>query len=261
MPHREDGPDIAESVDAALDGVSDGASILVPGFGPGTPWNLLRALHRRGTRDLTIIANSVGYQSPRPDVKTIGDLVADGRVSRLVVSFSASTRPSIPGPAEQAIRDGSVRCELVPQGTLAERIRAGGAGIPAFYTPAAVGTALAEGRETRAFGGRDYLLEMALVADVTLVRARRADRAGNLVYRRAARNFNPLMATAATLVVAEVEQPVEARGAIDPDHVHTPGLYVDRLAPIPPEPDGLFDVDWLALRPPSAAERARGAGA
>ena len=136
-----------------------------------------------------------------------------------------------------------------------------GAGIPAFYTPAAVGTALAEGRETRAFGGREYLLEMALVADVTLVRARRADRAGNLVYRRAARNFNPLMATAATLVVAEVEQPVEARGAIDPDHVHTPGLYVDRLAPIPPEPDGLFDVDWLALRPASAVERARGAGA
>ncbi|MCY4638973.1 MAG: 3-oxoacid CoA-transferase subunit A [Chloroflexi bacterium] len=261
MPHRHAGPEIARSPDAALDGVADGASILVPGFGPGTPWNLLRALHRRGTRNLTIIANSVGYRSPRPDVKTIGDLVSDGRVSRLVVSFSASTRPSIPGPAEQAIREGSVRCELVPQGTLAERIRAGGAGIPAFYTPAAAGTALAEGRETRTFSGREHLLETALVADVTLLRARRADSAGNLVYRRAARNFNPLMATAAALVIAEIEEPVEERGAIDPDHVHTPGLYVDRLAPIPPAPEGLFAVDWLALRPPSAAERARGVDA
>ena len=258
MGHRHSGPEIAPSVDAALEGVSDGASILMPGFGPGTPWNLLRALHRRGTRDLTIVANSVGYQSPRPDVKTIGDLVADGRVSRLVVSFSASTRPSIPGPAEQAIRDGRVRCELVAQGTLAERIRAGGAGIPAFYTPAAAGTALAEGRETRLFEGREHLLETAIVADVALLRAHRADRAGNLVYRRAARNFNPLMATAAALVIAEVEEPVAGRGAIDPDHVHTPGLYVDRLAPIPAAPEGLFDVDWLALRPPSAAERARG---
>ena len=248
---------IARSIDAALDGVGDGASILVPGFGPGTPWNLLRALHRRGTRDLTIVANSVGYRSPRPDVRTVRDLVADGRVSHLIVSFSASTRPSIPGPAEQAIRDGRLRCELVPQGTLAERIRAGGAGIPAFYTPAGAGTTLAEGRETRRFGGREHLLETAIVADVALLRAHRADRAGNLVYRRAARNFNPLMATAAALVVAEVEESLEEPGAIDPDHVHTPGLYVDRLAPIPRAPEGLFDVDWLALRPPSAAERAR----
>lgn len=257
MEHRRTGPEIARSLDAALDGVGDGASILVPGFGPGTPWNLLRALHRRGTGDLTIVANSVGYRSPRPDVRTVGDLVADGRVSRLIVSFSASTRPSIPGPAEQAIRDGRLRCELVPQGTLAERIRAGGAGIPAFYTPAGAGTALAEGRETRLFGGREHLLETAIVADVALLRAHRADRAGNLVYRRAARNFNPLMPTAAALVIAEVEEPVAEPGGIDPDHVHTPGLYVDRLAPIPPAPEGLFDVDWLALRPPSAAERAR----
>lgn len=260
MPHRAAGPEIAESPDDALEGVEDGASILVPGFGPGTPWNLLRALHRRGTRDLCLIANSVGYGSPRPDVKTIGDLVADGRVSRLIVSFSASTRPSIPGPAEQAIREGRVTCELVPQGTLAERIRAGGAGIPAFYTQAGSGTALAEGRETRAFSGREHLLETALTADVALLRAWRADRAGNLVYRRAARNFNPLMATAAALVIAEIEQPIGERGAIDPDHVHTPGLYVDRLALIPPPPEGLLAVDWLSLRPPSAAERARGAG-
>ena len=261
MPHRPAGPELAASLDAALEGVEDGASIFVPGFGPGTPWNLLRALHRRGTRELCIIANSVGYTSPYTEVKTIGDLVADGRVSRLIVSFSASTRPSIPGPAEQAIREGRVACELVPQGTLAERIRAGGAGIPAFYTAAGAGTALAEGRETRSFSGREHLLETALTADVALVRAWRADRAGNLVYRRAARNFNPLMATAATLVIAEVEQPIVEAGAIDPDHVHTPGLYVDRLASIPPPPEGLLSVDWLSLRPPSAAERARGAGA
>jgi 3-oxoacid CoA-transferase A subunit len=261
VPPHTAGPELAASLDAALDGVENGASIFVPGFGPGTPWNLLRALHRRGTRELCIIANSVGYTSPYPEVKTIGDLVADGRVSRLIVSFSASTRPSIPGPAEQAIREGRVACELVPQGTLAERIRAGGAGIPAFYTAAGAGTALAEGRETRSFSGREHLLETALTAAVALVRAWRADRAGNLVYRRAARNFNPLMATAATLVIAEVEQPIAEAGAIDPDHVHTPGFYVDRLASIPPPPEGLLSIDWLSLRPPSAAERARGAGA
>ena len=257
MPRRSIGPELAESLDAALKGIEDGASILVPGFGPGTPWNLLLALHRRGTRDLCIIANSVGYASPYPGVKTIGDLVADGRVSRLVVSFSASTRPSIPGPAEQAIREGRVACELVPQGTLAERIRAGGAGIPAFYTAAGADTTLAEGRETRSFGNRNHLLETALTADVALLRAWRSDNVGNLIYRRAARNFNPLMATAAGLVIAEVEQPIVEAGALDPDHIHTPGLYVDRLVPIPPPPDGLLVVDWLSLRPPSAVERER----
>ncbi|MCA9857529.1 MAG: CoA transferase subunit A, partial [Dehalococcoidia bacterium] len=131
------------------------------------------------------------------------------------------------------IRSGEVEAELVPQGTLAERIRAGGAGIPAFYTPAAVGTRLAEGRETRDFDGRTYLMETALFADYSFIRAYKADTAGNLVFRRSARNFNPIMAMAARCTIVEVEQPIVEAGEIDPDQVHTPGIFVHRLVHIP----------------------------
>ncbi len=135
---------------------------------------------------------------------------------------------------------GKLKAEIVPQGTLAERIRAGGSGIPGFYTPAGIGTQVAEGKEVRSFNGRDYLLETALTADYTFIRAWKADKAGNLIYRRAARNFNPIMAMAATTTIVEVEQPIVEIGELDPDHIHTPGVYVQRLVKIPE--DGTFVV-------------------
>jgi 3-oxoacid CoA-transferase A subunit len=225
---------------AAVADIPDGASIMLPGFGPGMPWNLLRALWDQGARDLTLISNTIGFPAADERLRTIGNFVEDGRVRKLIASFTASTRPSREGVAEQLVREGKMEAELSPQGTLAERIRAGGAGIPAFYTPAATGTLLAEGRETREFGGREYLLEEALFADYAFIRAYRADELGNLVYRRAARNYNPIMATAATTTIVEVEQAVERVGAFDPDQIHTPGLYVDSIVQIPA--DGFFAV-------------------
>ncbi|MDQ2803396.1 MAG: CoA transferase subunit A [Pseudomonadota bacterium] len=233
----------------AVRDIPDGATIAFGGFGmPGTPFNLIRALAEHGARDLTCVANTTGgAQQPRmPD---IGMLVERGQVRKVICSFTAGTRASDVLPFTKYYDAGEVDAELVPQGTLAERLRAAGAGIPAFYTPAAVGTELAEGRETRAFGGREYLLELALPVDYAFLRARRADAFGNLQFHRSQRNFNPVMAMAARTVIVEVDEPILPVGAIDPDQVHTPGIFVHRLLQVPPPPEGV----WPAKR----QERAR----
>ncbi|MSQ29091.1 MAG: CoA transferase subunit A [Dehalococcoidia bacterium] len=221
------------TMDEAVAGFPDNASLMIPGFGPGAPINLLAALWRQGATGLTTISNGVGFEATDEDLKGIGDLVIAGRVKKVIAAFTASTRPSRVGTAETLIAAGSLEAELVPQGTLAERIRSGGAGIPAFYTPAGVGTETATGKEHRDFDGRTYVMETALFADYSFIRAWKADTAGNLVFRRAARNFNPIMAMAAKNVIVEVEQPIVEAGEIDPDHVHISGIYVNTLVRIP----------------------------
>ena len=207
------------SVEQALDGLGDGATIMAGGFGlVGIPENLILGLRDRGTRDLTVISNNCGV-----DGWGLGLLLERGQIRKMIASYVGENREF-----ERRFLSGELEVELVPQGTLAERIRAGGAGIPGFYAAAGVGTPVAEGKEVRAFGGREYLLETALKADFALVKAWRGDATGNLVYRRTARNFNPMMAAAATVTVAEVEELV-APGQLDPDQVHTPGIYVHRI--------------------------------
>jgi 3-oxoacid CoA-transferase subunit A len=194
--------------DAALHDLADGMTLLAGGFGLcGNPENCIAAIRRRGTRDLTIVSNNF----------------AAGQVRKMVSSYVGENKVF-----ERLFLDGKLEVELCPQGTLAERIRAGGAGIPAFYTPTGYGTKVAEGKETREFDGRRYVLERAIRGDVAIVKAWKGDRWGNLVFRKTARNFNPMMATAAAVTVAEVEHLV-APGEIDPDQVHTPGIYVHRI--------------------------------
>lgn len=233
-------PQIYTTIEEAVGDIPDDASLMLPGFGPGSPLNLTSALHRQGTRNLTLIANGAGMRGTT-GFKTHGDLIADGRVRKLIASFTASPHPSRPGVAEHLVESGEMEIELVPQGTLAERIRAGGAGIPAFYTPAGTGTLLATGKRHEKFDGRTYLLEHGLTADYAFIRAWKADTAGNLVFRLAARNYNPIMAMAARCTIVEVEQPIVALGSIPPDQVHTPGIYVHRMVEIPP--DGAFAVN------------------
>jgi 3-oxoacid CoA-transferase A subunit len=167
-------------------------------------------------------------------------LVENGQVAKVICAFTAATRPTDVLPFTKYYESGEVDAELVPQGTLAERLRAAGAGIPAFYTPTAVGTELAEGRETRVINGREYLLEYALPLDYAFIRARTADAAGNLRFHRSQRNFNPVMATAAHVTIAEIDEAILPLGGIDPDDVHTAGIYVHRLVQVPPEPEGLW---------------------
>lgn len=221
----------------AVADIPDGATLMIDGFaGPGgTPQNLIRALRERGARGLTIISNTAGLASvigfgtiPGDTPTDIGVLVENGQVAKVIASFPVSPSPSRPTAFESAYLAGKVELEVVPQGTLAERIRAGGAGIPAFYTPTGVGTLMAEGKETRAFGGREYLLETALTADFALLRAHRSDALGNTQYRGTSRNFNGVMATSADIVIMEVDEIAEL-GGIDPGAVHTPGIYVDRI--------------------------------
>lgn len=224
----------------AVADIPDGSTIAFGGFAmPGTPFNLIKALTEQGAKRLTLVANTTGgAQQPRmPD---IGMLVENGQVAKVICAFTAATRPTEVLPFTKYYESGEVDAELVPQGTLAERMRAAGAGIPAFYSPTAVGTELARGRETRVIDGREYLLEYALPLDFAFIRARRADAAGNLRFHRSQRNFNPLMATAARCTIVEVDEPILALGAIDPDDVHTPGIFVHRLVAVPPEPDGLW---------------------
>jgi 3-oxoadipate CoA-transferase alpha subunit len=225
---------------AAVADIPDGASIAFGGFaGPGTPYNLTRALLAQGARRLTCIANTTGG-AHQPRLPDIGMLVENGQVAKVICSFTAATRPTDVLPFTKFYEAGEVEAELVPQGTLAERLRAAGSGIPAFYTPTAVGTELAEGRETRVINGREYLLEYALPCDVAFIRAWRADTAGNLQFRLAQRNFCPLMAMAAKLVIVEVEEPIVSAGTLDPDQIHTPGIFVQRLVQVPPAPEGLW---------------------
>ena len=207
------------SADAALHDVPEGATVMLGGFGLcGIPENSIAALVRRGVRGLHTISNNMGV-----DGFGMGLMLEAGIIASHTGSYVGENKL-----LEKQVIAGALQVNLIPQGTLAERIRAGGAGIPAFYTPAGVGTVIAEGKETREFDGKMYLLESALRADFALVKAWRGDRAGNLVYRRTARNFNPMMATAARVTIAEVEELVEP-GELDPDAIHTPGIYVQRI--------------------------------
>jgi 3-oxoacid CoA-transferase A subunit len=199
--------------------VPDGASILMGGFGLcGIPENLIAALHARGTRNLTVISNNAGV-----DEFGIGMLLRTRQVRKMISTYVGENKEF-----ERQFLMGELEVELVPQGTFAERIRAGGAGIGGFFTPTAYGTLAAEGKETRVIDGRHYVLEPPLTADFAFVKAWRGDRVGNLVYRRTARNFNPMMATAAKVTIAEVEEIVDV-GELDPDHIHTPGIFVHRI--------------------------------
>ncbi|MEF3306007.1 CoA transferase subunit A [Paenibacillus sp. GYB003] len=203
----------------AVSDIRDGATVMVGGFGlVGIPEHLILALAESDVKRLTVISNNCGI-----DDWGLGLLLRRKQIGKIIGSYVGENKEF-----ERQMLSGELEVELVPQGTLAERIRAGGAGIPAFYTPAGVGTPIAEGREVRQFGGRTYLLEHALKADFSLIRGWKADRGGNVVYRKTARNFNPLMAAAGGVTIAEVEQLVEI-GELDPDAIHTPGIYVQRL--------------------------------
>jgi 3-oxoadipate CoA-transferase, alpha subunit len=209
----------------ALDGIRDGATVLVGGFGSvGQPDLLIEALIEQGARDLTVVANNAG--SGRTG---LARLLEAGRVRRIVCSYPRSAGSVV---FEELFRAGRIELEIVPQGTLAERLRAAGAGVAAFFTPTGYGTRLAENKEVREFGGRPHVLEHALGGDVALVEAWEADRWGNLRYRASGRNFNAVMATAAALTVVQAHHVVEL-GALDPEAIATPGIFVDRVYPIP----------------------------
>lgn len=215
---------LCATVDEAVAGVQDGWTILIGGFGmAGMPVQLIDALIRQGATDLTVVSNNAGNGDTG-----LAALLEQGRVRKVVCSFP---RQSDSWVFDRLYRAGTVELELVPQGTLAERLRAAGAGIGGFYCPTAVGTPLADGKEARTINGRDYVLELPLRGDLALIKAHRADLMGNLVYRKTARNFGPVMATAATVVAVQVADIVEV-GGLDPEEVVTPSIYVDRLVRI-----------------------------
>ena len=216
---------IVQTMAEAMAGIRDGAVVLVGGFGSiGQPNALIEGLIEQGAKDLTVVANNsgVGYVG-------LAKLLNTGRVRKIVCSFPRTADPVV---FERLWREGKIELECVPQGTMAERMRAAGAGIPAFYTPTAVGTKLAAGKEEREINGRKYILEEALYGDVALVEAWEADRWGNLTYNSSARNFNPVMATAAKLTVVQSQHIVEL-GALDPEKIATPGIFVDRVLHVP----------------------------
>lgn len=210
---------ILASADVAVADIPDGATLMVGGFGLcGIPENLIGAMLRKGTKNLTIISNNAGI-----DGFGLGLLLEAGQIRKLIGTYVGENRR-----LEELVLHGELEMELNPQGTFAERIRAGGAGIPAFYTPTGAGTVVAQGKEVREFNGRPYLLERALTADFAFIKAWKGDRWGNLIYRKTARNFNPIMATAAKVTIAEVEELVEL-GSLDPNTIVTPGIYVARI--------------------------------
>jgi len=210
---------VVASVEEAIADVFDGATIMVGGFGLcGMPENLIRALAKKGVKNLTTISNNAGV-----DGFGMGLLLANGQIQRHIGTYVGENKL-----LEQMVLNGKMQLDLVPQGTFSERIRAGGAGIPAFYTPTGAGTVVAEGKETREFEGRLYVMEHALKADFAFVKAWKADPWGNLVFRKTARNFNPMMATAAKVTIAEVEH-IVGLGELDPDMIHTPSVFVKRI--------------------------------
>ncbi|HWS32375.1 MAG TPA: 3-oxoacid CoA-transferase subunit A [Actinoplanes sp.] len=212
---------IRDTVDEAVAGIADGSTVLVGGFGlAGMPFDLIEGLIRQGATGLTIVSNNAG----NGDVG-LAALLKAGRVQKVICSFPRQSDSYV---FDDLYRTGRIELEVVPQGNLAERMRAAGAGIGAFYCPTAVGTPLAEGKETRTIDGRDYLLEYPIKGDVALISAHRADRMGNLVYRKTARNFGPVMATAATTTIVQVSEVVPV-GSLDPETVVTPGIFVDRV--------------------------------
>jgi len=210
---------VVASAEEAVRDISDGASIMIGGFGLcGNPENLIRALVKKGTKSLTTMSNNAGV-----DGFGVGLLLAAGQIRRHIGTYVGENKL-----LEQMVLSGKIELELVPQGTFSERIRAGGAGIPAFFTPTGVGTVVGENKETREFDGRTYVMERALRADYAFIKAWKGDKWGNLVYRKTARNFNPMMATAARVTIAEVEELVEV-GELEPDSIHTPSVYVKRI--------------------------------
>ncbi|WP_374597487.1 CoA transferase subunit A [Brevundimonas sp.] len=211
---------IVSDARAALDGLTfDGMTVMSGGFGLcGIPENLIAGLRDSGVKGLTVISNNAGV-----DGFGLGQLLETRQIAKMISSYVGENKEF-----ERQYLAGELELEFNPQGTLAERIRAGGAGIPAFFTATGVGTLVAEGKEVRHFNGRDYVMETGLVADLSIVKAWKADERGNLVFRKTARNFNPMMATAGKVTLVEVEEIVPV-GSLDPDHIHTPGVYVDRL--------------------------------
>src|SRR5215467_4867358 len=210
---------VFSSADEAIRDITDGCMLMVGGFGLcGIPETLIEAVARKGVRNLTTISNNAGV-----DDFGLGKLLYAGQIKKHIGSYVGENKVF-----EQMVLTNKVQLELNPQGTLAERIRAGGAGIPAFFTPTGVGTMVAEGKEVREFDGRPYVMERALRADFALIRAWKADRWGNLVFRKTTRNFNPMMAMAAKITIVEAEHIVET-GEIDPDQVHVPSIYVNRI--------------------------------
>lgn len=210
---------ICTSFEEAVQDIHDGAVLMVGGFGLcGIPENLILALVNKGVKDLTVISNNCGV-----DDWGLGLLLKNKQIKKMIGSYVGENKEF-----ERQVLSGEIEVELLPQGTLAEKIRAGGAGIPAFYTPAGVGTPIAEGKETKVFDGKEYLLEEALKADFSLVRAWKGDKMGNLVYHKTARNFNPMIAAAGKVTIAEVETLCEI-GELDPNYIHTPSIYVQSL--------------------------------
>jgi 3-oxoacid CoA-transferase subunit A len=210
---------VVASAEEAVKDIPDGATLVVGGFGLcGIPENLINALVEKGVKGLTCVSNNAGV-----DDWGLGLLLQTKQIRKMVSSYVGEN-----GEFERQFLAGELEVEFCPQGTLAERMRTGGAGIPAFYTPAGFGTVVAEGKETRQFDGKMYVMERGIVGDYSLVAAQKADRYGNLVYRKSARNFNPMAATAGKICIAEVEELVEL-GELDPDCIHTPGIFVHRL--------------------------------
>lgn len=210
---------VVANADVAIDGIRDGMTLMVGGFGLcGIPENSIAALVRSGVKDLTCISNNAGV-----DDFGLGLLLRTRQIRKMISSYVGEN-----DEFERQMLSGELEVDLIPQGTLAERCRAGGAGIPAFFTPAGYGTEVAEGKETRAFDGKMYVMERWLRADFSLVKAWKGDREGNLVYKATARNFNPMMAMAGRITVAEVEELVEP-GELEPDQIHTPGIFVHRI--------------------------------
>ncbi|UJW85881.1 CoA transferase subunit A [Devosia sp. SL43] len=233
---------VHETVAEALAGVlADGMTIMSGGFGLcGIPEALIEGIERSGVSDLTVISNNAGV-----DGVGLGRLLATRQIRKMISSYVGENKLFA-----QQFLSGELELEFTPQGTLAERIRAGGAGIPAFFTKTGVGTIIADGKEVRSFDGEDYVMERGLVADVSVVHAWKGDAEGNLVYRKTARNFNPMMATAGKVTIAEVEHLVEV-GEIEPDQIHTPGIFVSRLVHVP---NPVKHIEQRTVRPRAMAE-------
>ncbi|TWX69448.1 CoA transferase subunit A [Colwellia demingiae] len=229
---------VVSSYEEAMAGLTDNMTVIAGGFGLcGIPENLISEIKRKGTKGLTLVSNNCGV-----DDFGLGVLLSDRQIKKIVASYVGEN-----AEFERQMMAGELEVELTPQGTLAEKMRAGGAGIPAFYTATGVGTPVAEGKDERTFNGRQYILEEAITGDFAIVKAWKADRYGNLVFRKTARNFNPMAATAGKITVVEVEEIVEV-GELDPDQIHTPGIYVDRLI------QGTFEkrIEQRTVRPSSA---------
>ncbi|MBI2329031.1 MAG: CoA transferase subunit A [Chloroflexi bacterium] len=215
---------VVSSAQEAVADVTDGSTIMFGGFGvSGIPFTLIRALRHKGTKNITAIINNAGGRLANIDLAV---LVKNRQIKKVIASYPVY--PWFVSPFEEQYLKGEVELEIIPQGTFVERIRAGGAGIAGFYTPTGVGTVVENGKEKRSFNGKEYLLELALAADFALIKAHKADKMGNLTYHLTARNFNPVMATAARITIAEVDEVVET-GELDPETVITPGIYVNRV--------------------------------